>query len=100
MFENARRGRQTRNFTTNVQKILHLNSSSDQIFSENRRWVSLTYAREKAEKEPTNPGKRLVGLSNLFFFFTWNFVNRLKKVTANNRSVACRHRTHKKFSDD
>ena len=35
MFENPRRGRQTRNFTTNVPKILDLKSSSEQIFSEN-----------------------------------------------------------------
>ena len=33
MFENARRGRQARNFTTNVPKILVLKSSSEQIFS-------------------------------------------------------------------
>ena len=32
MFENARRGRQARNFTTNVSKILDLKSSSEQIF--------------------------------------------------------------------
>ena len=41
MFENPRRGRQTRNFTTNVPKILDLKSSSEQIFSENCRWVPL-----------------------------------------------------------
>ena len=34
MFENSRRGRQARNFTTNVPKILDLKSSSEQIFSE------------------------------------------------------------------
>jgi len=33
MFENPRRGRQGRNFTTNVPKILVLKSSSEQIFS-------------------------------------------------------------------
>ena len=33
MFENARRGRQARNFTTNAPKILDLKSSSEQIFS-------------------------------------------------------------------
>ena len=33
MFENLRRGRQARNFTTNVPKILDLKSSSEQIFS-------------------------------------------------------------------
>ena len=32
MSENPRRGRQTRNFTTNVRKILDLKSSSEQIF--------------------------------------------------------------------
>ena len=37
--ENARRGRQARNFTTNVPKILDLKSSSEQIFSENWCWV-------------------------------------------------------------
>ena len=34
MFENPRRRRQGRNFTTNVPKILNLKSSSEQIFSE------------------------------------------------------------------
>ena len=38
MFENAR---QARNFTTNVPKISGLKSSSEQIFSENCRWVPL-----------------------------------------------------------
>ena len=33
MFENPRRGRQARNFTTNVPKLLDLKSSSEQIFS-------------------------------------------------------------------
>ena len=32
MFENPRRGRQARNFTTNVPKIIDLKSSSEQIF--------------------------------------------------------------------
>ena len=32
MFENPRRGRQARNFTTIVPKILDLKSSSEQIF--------------------------------------------------------------------
>ena len=42
-FENPRRGRQARDFTTNVPKILDLKSSSEQIFSENWRWVPLLY---------------------------------------------------------
>ena len=33
MFENPRRGRQARNFTKNIPKILDLKSSSEQIFS-------------------------------------------------------------------
>ena len=33
MFENPRRGRQGRNFTTNAPKILDLKSSTEQIFS-------------------------------------------------------------------
>ena len=41
MFENPRTGRQARNFTKNVPNILDLKSSSEQIFSENLRCVSL-----------------------------------------------------------
>ena len=41
MFENPGRGRQARNFTANVPKILDLKSSFEQIFSENCRWVPL-----------------------------------------------------------
>ena len=44
MFKNPRRGRQARNFTKNVPKILDLKSSSEQIFSENWRWVPLNIA--------------------------------------------------------
>ena len=46
MFENPRRGRQARNFGNNVPKILDLKSSSEQIFSENCRWVPLTFTTE------------------------------------------------------
>ena len=35
VFENPRRGRRARNFTTNAPKILDLKLSSEQIFSEN-----------------------------------------------------------------
>ena len=41
MCENPRRSRQARNFTTNFPKILDFKSSSEQIFSENLRWVPL-----------------------------------------------------------
>ena len=54
MFENPRRGRQVRNFTTNVPKILDLKSSSEQIFSRKlslgapeRSQASLTYDFQK-----------------------------------------------------
>ena len=45
MFENPRRGRQARNFTTSVPKIVDRKSSSEQIFSENCRWVPLFKAQ-------------------------------------------------------
>ena len=43
MFENPRRGRRARNFTKNIPKIVDLKSSSEQLFSENCRWVPLCY---------------------------------------------------------
>ena len=42
MFENPRRGRQGRNFGKKVPKIVDLKSSSEQISSENCRWLPLT----------------------------------------------------------
>ena len=42
-FENPRRGRQARNVTTNVSKILDLKSSPEQIFSKNCRCVPLKF---------------------------------------------------------
>ena len=47
MFENPRRGRQAKTFTTTVPKILDLKSSSEQIFSENCRWVPLKNSENK-----------------------------------------------------
>ena len=47
MFENPRRGRQARNFATNVPKILDLKSSSEQIFSGNCHWVPLDNEKNK-----------------------------------------------------
>ena len=41
MSEKPRRGRQARYFTTNVPKIVDLESSSEQTFSESWRWVPL-----------------------------------------------------------
>ena len=45
MFENPRRGGLARNFAKNVEKILDLKSSFEQIFSENCRWVPLLNAK-------------------------------------------------------
>ena len=53
MFENPRRGRQARNFTTNVPKIVDLKSSSEQIFSENCRWVPLIFPQFRRPHEWT-----------------------------------------------
>ena len=52
MFENPRRDRQARNFTTNVPKILDLKSSSEHIFSKNWRWVPLTATAKKRLSSP------------------------------------------------
>ena len=51
MFENPSIGRQARNFTKNVPKILDLKSSSEQIFSENWRWVPLSDFQDEREDE-------------------------------------------------
>ena len=49
MFENPWRGRQARNFTTNIPKILDRKSSSEQIFPENCCWVPLlNYSPDKS----------------------------------------------------
>ena len=50
MPENPRRGRQARNFTTNVPKILDLKSSFEQIFF---RKLSLGAPEEIAEEGDT-----------------------------------------------
>ena len=66
MFEDPRRGRQARNFTTNVQKILDLKSSSDQIFfrklslgapvmSRPRGRFTRSKARQRGQSQASNP---------------------------------------------
>ena len=56
MFENPRRGRQARNFSTNVPKILDLKSSSEQIFS---RKLPLGAPEIKLNTVEDNPEKTL-----------------------------------------
>ena len=51
MLENPMSGRQARNFTTRVPKILDLKSSSEQIFSENWRWVPLHYGEDEEDDD-------------------------------------------------
>ena len=55
MCENPRRGRQARNFTTNVPKILDLKSSSEQIFSKNWRLINhKCHHRSETKQCPTS----------------------------------------------
>ena len=76
MFENPRRGRQARNFTINVPKILDLQSSSEQIFSENWRWVPLVHFilnmhwSVHSKSLRLQPARRHAGSTNVFFFLT------------------------------
>ena len=53
MFENPRRGRQARNFTTNAPKILDLKSSSEQIFSRKLPLGAPVYSTGVLEKNGT-----------------------------------------------
>ena len=54
MFENPRRGRQARNFTTNVPKILDLKSSSEQIFSRKLSLGAPVIYQEYNDREATS----------------------------------------------
>ena len=69
MFENPRRGKQARNFTTNVPKILDLKSSSEQIFSKNYRWVPLNedVRAQKDALENQNTQENIKKDSNRYF---------------------------------
>ena len=86
MFENPRRGRQARNFTTNVPKIVDLKSSPEQIFSENCRWVPLMF--EKKLKMAGDKNKHticalLLSLLALTTSFQQNYHNNQLMVTPN-----------------
>ena len=76
MFENPRRGRQARNFTTNVPKILDLKSSSEQIFS---RKLSLG-ALDQLSKYLTNVLKPLTEESRHKLQSTENFIDAIKTI--------------------
>ena len=65
MFENPRRGRQTRNFARNVPKIRDLKSSSEQIFSENCRWVPLKQLHGTAMGPPVSVAVAEIVMQNI-----------------------------------
>ena len=72
MFENPRRGRQARNFGKNFPKILDLKSSSEQIFSENCRWVPLKTDFEHSPWWMRFPPRAIMGLMALGSHVTRN----------------------------
>ena len=59
MFENPRRGKQARNFTTNVPKILDLKSSSEQIFSRKLSLGALNLGSSERNKVHVNENSGL-----------------------------------------
>ena len=78
MFENPRRGRQARNFTTNAPKILDLKSSSEQIFS-----------RKLPLGAPVNSGvlvfvmsKTKTPLKNQSVIYIWSRITTVQKLGA------------------
>ena len=87
MFENPRRGRQTRNFTTNVPKILDLKSSSGQIFSENWRWVPLEFLHKNLNREKHRNCTYISSVEELLCWFLANRLN-LHSASLSNGGVA------------
>ena len=59
MFENPRRGRQARHFTTNAPKILDLKSSSEQIFSRKLPLAAPEFRRRASKKDLIKLRKKL-----------------------------------------
>ena len=85
MSENPRRGRQARNFTTNVPKILGLKSSSEQLFSENCRWVPLIIHEYEYFTDLPTPSPEIV--TTFFSFFSP--VDRVCRYVQTNSAVYC-----------
>ena len=70
MFENPRRGRQARNFTTNVPKILDLKSSSEQILGNLRTTTKFTtttsvYRERTGARTSVSEGKRKLKMQSI-----------------------------------
>ena len=82
MFENARRSKQARNFTTNVPKILDLKSSSEQIFFRKLSLGALNHGI-KIESEHTKKHEvrteLLFCLLNQFLFKVASYLLKKKK---------------------
>ena len=78
MYENPRRGSQARNFGENVPKIVDLKSSSEQIFSENCRWVPLIIGRTTATT--TTNQLNLIALCLLLKILAYFFSYSMKTV--------------------
>ena len=70
MFENPRGGRQARNFTTNVPKILVLKSSSEQIFSRKLPLGTpgILRAEDKSDRVCSSCGRKMKTLHQLYSF--------------------------------
>ena len=92
MFENPRRGRQARNFTTNVPKILDLKSSSEQIFSRKLSLGApgslsgvnyLTF--KKVEKKPFNVCRFYCPFLLSFLYICYRIP--VKRLTENSRGI-------------
>ena len=72
--ENPTRGRQARNLTSNVPKILYLKSSSEQIFSKNCRWVPLCSEMNEASPQPVEGYFFLLSYSSCSHIFWFEFL--------------------------
>ena len=95
MFENPRRGRQARNFTTNVQKILDLKSSSEQIFFRklslgapgNCLQSSVIY-QATVKRNDNNTSETYIGLTKNAF-----------KTRQSNHTASFRHTKHRNSTE-
>ena len=89
MFENPRRGRQARNLTTNVPKILDLESSSEQIFSKIDvgcpRYYHLTFF-EPHQLSVSMIGALFIHKSN---FNNYKIVKNTSSMKQNNWTTSC-----------
>ena len=88
MFENPRRGRQARNFTTNAPKILDLKSSSEQIFSRKLPLGAPDHCKE-IHKSILNFSGEPYNLKNINLFLRSLLLLKTKKWSAENFKKMC-----------